>query len=73
MIIEIHPGLETYRCDMCGCYFLLKATFDRHREAEIPHFVEDSLRKNREWENYRRQWRIDHPGRTRDSDSRTTP
>lgn len=55
------PHLEQYRCDMCGAWFLLRSTFERHKAAEIPAFVEASLAKNAAWERSRERHRAIYP------------
>ena len=36
---------QDYTCQMCGAVYFLRFNFERHRNAEIPAFVQLSARK----------------------------
>jgi hypothetical protein len=52
-----NPRLEQFRCDMCGQFFLLRASFERHKTEEIPAFVVWAEAQQKAWEQTRRGWR----------------
>jgi hypothetical protein len=69
------PDLPQFRCDMCGCYFLLRSTFLRHKASEIPAFITESTAKNEAYAAYRRWYRLmnpDVPKELCDNDARSS-
>lgn len=40
------PRLEQFQCGMCGTWFLMRASLNRHKVGELPAFIAESKAKN---------------------------
>lgn len=55
------PYVEQFQCGMCGAWFLMRTSLTRHKEAELPGFIEQTAAKRAHYEASRVLHRIIHP------------
>ena len=55
------PRLEQFQCGMCGSWFLMRSSLDRHKVAELPGFIAELHAKRLVYEASRRRHRVVFP------------